>query len=186
LAFQKEQLAMNQSSNMKSYRSIGKIVSAFGLKGELILLHHLGKKTSLKGLEVLFIEQHKDEMLPYFITSTRIKSEDEIYLQLEGIDVKEKAKPVLQKQVWLTEEDFQKYVSKAAPISLLGYRIINENENLGEILEVIEQPHQLLCRISINEKEALIPLHEETIRKVDKKKKEVHVDLPDGLLDIYR
>ena len=171
---------------MKQYRSIGKIVSSFGLNGELILQHHLGKKTSLKGLEVLFIEKNKDEMLPYFITSTRIKNENEIYLQLEGIDVKEKAKVVLQKQVWLGEEDFDKYAAKSSPISLLGYHIINEEKDLGEILEVIEQPHQLLCRINLNEKEVLIPIHEETLRKVDRKKREVHVELPDGLLDIYR
>ena len=171
---------------MKQYRSIGKIVSAFGLKGELILLHQLGKKSSLKALEVLFIEMKKDEMLPYFIKSTRIKSETEIYLQLEGIDVKENAKSVLQKQVWLTEEDFEKYAGKSAPISLLGYHIINEEKDLGEILEVIEQPHQLICSINLNEKEVLIPLHEETIKKIDKKKKEVRVELPEGLLDIYQ
>jgi len=171
---------------MKQYRSIGKIVSSFGLNGELILQHHLGKKTSLKGLEVLFIEKNKDEMLPYFITSTRIKNENEIYLQLEGIDVKEKAKVVLQKQVWLGEEDFDRYAAKSSPISLLGYHIINEEKDLGEILEVIEQPHQLLCRINLNEKEVLIPIHEETLRKVDRKKREVHVELPDGLLDIYK
>jgi 16S rRNA processing protein RimM len=34
-------------------------------------------------------------------------------------------------------------------------------------------------------KEALIPLHEETILKVDNKKKQVVVELPEGLLDIY-
>ena len=171
---------------MKNYRSIGKIVSSFGLKGEVILLHQLGKKTSLKGLEVLFIEQKKDEMLPYFIKSTRIKSDDEIYLQLEGIDVKEKTKPVLQKQVWLPEEDFEKYAGKSSAISLIGFHIINEQEDLGEILEVIEQPHQIICRISLQEKEVLIPLHEETIKKIDKKKKEVHVELPEGLLDVYQ
>ena len=171
---------------VKNYRSIGKIVSSFGLKGELILEHHLGKKTSLKGLEVLFIEQNKDEMLPYFIQSTRIKSENEIYLILEDIDVKEKTKGVLQKQVWLSDEDFAKYAGKSAAISLLGFHIINEEIDLGEILEVIEQPHQLICRITLNEKEVLIPLHEETIQKIDKKKKQVFVELPDGLLDIYR
>ena len=171
---------------MKHYRSIGKIVSSFGVKGELILQHHLGKKTSLKGLEVLFIEQMKDEMLPYFIKSARIKSEDEIYLLLEGIDVKEKTKPVLQKQVWLTEEDFEKYAGKSSPISLLGYHIICEEKDLGEIIEVIEQPHQLICTIILNEKEVLIPLHEETIKKIDKKKKEVRVELPEGLLDVYQ
>ncbi len=57
---------------------------------------------------------------------------------------------------------------------------------LGKILEVIEQPHQLLCRIEINGKEALIPLHEETIIKIDKRKQQVIVSLPPGLLEIYQ
>jgi 16S rRNA processing protein RimM len=47
-------------------------------------------------------------------------------------------------------------------------------------------PHQLLCRIYINNKEALIPLHDETLIKIDKKNRQVHVTLPDGLLDIYK
>ena len=149
-------------------------------------MHQLGKKTSLKGLEVIFVENKKDEMLPYFIQSTRIKSDDEIFLQLEGVDVKEKTKSLLQKQVWLTDEDFEKYAAKSSAISLLGFHIINEETDLGEILEVIEQPHQILCRIQFNNKEALIPLHEETIKKIDKKKKEVRVELPEGLLDIYQ
>src|SRR2546421_612718 len=171
---------------MKNYRSIGKIVSSFGLKGELVLHHQLGKKSSLKGLEVLFIEENKDEMLPYFVQSTRIKSESEIYLQLEGIDIKEKTKPLMQKQVWLPEEEFAKYAARSAPISLLGFHILDDQKDLGEILEVIEQPHQILCRINLEDKEMLIPLHEETIKKIDKKKKQVHVVLPEGLLDVYR
>ena len=56
---------------------------------------------------------------------------------------------------------------------------------LGEILELIEQPHQLLCLLEIKGKEVLIPLHEKTLQKVNHRKKEVLVQLPDGLLDIY-
>lgn len=171
---------------MKNYCSIGKLVATHGVKGELLLQHQLGKKTSLKGLEVLFVEVKKDEMLPYFIESTRIKSDDEIYIKLEGVDVPEKAKSLMQKQAWLPDEDFQKYASKSAPVSLLGFHLINEGEDLGEVLEVIEQPHQVLCRISLNGNEAYIPVHEETLVKMNKKLKQVHLILPDGLLDIYR
>ena len=51
--------------------------------------------------------------------------------------------------------------------------------------EFVEQPHQLLCRIEIETKEVLIPLHEDTIIKIDQKKKQIIVDLPEGLLEIY-
>jgi 16S rRNA processing protein RimM len=154
---------------MTNYNSIGKFVAAFGLKGELILRHELGKKTSLKGLLTIFIEDKKDEMLPYFIEQTKIKSETEVYIKLEGLDVREKALKLIQKQVWLPQEEFQKYAAAAAPVSLLGYTIINDGETLGEVLEVIEQPHQLLCRIEWKNKEALIPLHDQTMEKIDKR-----------------
>lgn len=169
-----------------NYNSIGKIVASFGVKGEVILQHHLGKKTSLKGLEALFVEIVKDEMLPYFIQSAKIKSEDEVYLKLEGVDTKEAAGKLRQKEAWLTEDDFHKYAAKSSIVSLLGFRLIDDGVDRGAILEIIEQPHQMLARIDLEGKEALIPLHEQTLDKIDKKKKEVHVVLPDGLLDVYR
>jgi 16S rRNA processing protein RimM len=173
----------NMSEN---YRNIGKLVAVFGLQGELVLLHRLGKKTSLKGLKTIFLEERKDEMLPWFIESTRIKSEEEVFVKLEGLDSKEAARRVVQKEVWLTEADFDQYAGKSAPISLVGFRMIDGDTDLGEISEVIEQPHQVLCKIDLNGKEALIPVHENTLRKLDRKKKLVYVELPDGLLDVYR
>ena len=148
--------------------------------------HRLGKKTSLKGLEVLFIEVMKEEMLPYFIQSARIKSAEEIYIKLDGVDTKEAAQKLAQKEVWLPEEEFHRYASKSSPFTLLGFHLVNEGEDIGEVLEVIEHPHQMLLRISLNGKEALIPVHEETLQKIDKKKKQVFLTLPDGLLDLYR
>jgi len=124
-------------------------------------------------------------MLPYFIDSTRIKTETEIYLKLEDVDTKEAARPFVRREIWLEESEFHKYAGKSAPISLLGFHIIDNGTDIGEILEVIEQPHQVLCRISINGKDALIPIHEETLQKLDKKKKQIVVELPDGLLDVF-
>jgi 16S rRNA processing protein RimM len=125
-------------------------------------------------------------MLPWFIESTRIKSAEEIFVKLEGLDSKEAARRVVQKEVWLSEADFEQFAGKSAPISLVGFRMLDGKQDLGEILEVIEQPHQVLCKIDLGGKEALIPVHEQTLKKVDQKRREVHVELPDGLLDVYR
>ena len=170
---------------MTQYFQIGKLAASFGLKGELILQHELGKKTSLKGLKAIFIETRKEEFLPYFLESARIKSETELYVKLEGVDTKEAAMRLLQKSVWLTAADFQQFTAKKSVISILGYRMLHGKEDLGEILEVIEQPMQLLCRLEIKGREVLIPLHEETIQSISHTKKQVKVLLPDGLLDIY-
>jgi len=167
------------------YFKIGKLVTVVGLKGELLLKHTLGKKTSLKGLQAIFIEDKKDSFMPWFMETTKIKSDEETYIKLEGIDTREAAAKLTQKEIWLTETDFKKFAAKTAPVSLLGYTVINEGESIGSILEVIEQPHQLLCRLEVRSKEVLIPLNENTLQKIEHKKKQVLVQLPEGLLALY-
>ena len=170
---------------MIEYFKIGKLIAVHGLKGELLLKHSFGKKTSLKGLQAIFIEEKKDSFIPWFMESAKIKNEEETYIKLEAIDTREAAARLMQKEIWLPEADFKKFAAKSAPAGLLGYTIVNEMEIIGEILEVIEQPHQLLCRLEIKGKEVLIPVNENTLKKIDHKKKQVMVQLPDGLLDIY-
>ncbi len=170
---------------MSEYFKIGKLVAVHGLTGELLLKHKLGKKTSLKGLQAIFVEDKKNSFIPWFIESTKIKSNEEIYLKLEGINTREAAIKLTQKEIWVPEIDFKLFAAKTAPASLLGYNIVHNSEPLGEILELLEQPHQLLCRLEIKGKEVLIPLHQETLRKINHKKKEVIVELPDGLLEVY-
>lgn len=170
---------------MPEYFKIGKLAASYGLNGELVLQHSLGKKTSLKGLEAIYIEEKKDNFLPYFIEKTSIKSDTETYLKLEGIESKEIARKLTPKEAWLEAADFKKFAAKAAPISLLGFSMIDDETNLGEIIEVIEQPHQVLCTIMYKGNEALIPVHEASLIKVDQKNKKVYVDIPGGLLEIY-
>mgnify|MGYP006357027313 CR=1 FL=1 len=167
---------------MSQYFKIGKFVASYGLAGELLLVHTLGKKTALKGLKTLLLE---NSFLPYFIENAVAKNDEEILVKLEGIHSKETAKKITSKEVWLAENDFKKFVAKAAPISMLGFTLIDGKNNLGEITEVIEQPHQLLCSIMYKNNHAYIPVHEHNLIKVDNEAKKLYVTLPPGLLEIY-
>jgi 16S rRNA processing protein RimM len=171
---------------MHQYFKIGKLAASTGLRGELVLQHNLGKKTTFKGLQAIFLEEKKDSFIPYFIQSAKIRSHNETVIKLEGVDIVEVARKLTPKEVWLTADDFKKFAAASSPIALLGFNIINDGDDLGEILEVIEQPHQVLCTILLGNKEALIPIHEESLDKIDKKNRRVYVTLPDGLLDIYK
>ncbi len=180
-------LAYYLACSMTQYFKIGKLAASTGLKGELVLQHNLGAKTSFKGLEAIFIEEKKNNFIPYFIQSAKIRSENETVIKLEGVDVMEAARKLTPKEAWLTEDDFKKFASKSPTVSLLGFMMIDDEDNIiGEIIEVIEQPHQVLCTVLFEGKEALIPIHEDSLDKIDKKNRKVYVTLPDGLLDIYR
>jgi 16S rRNA processing protein RimM len=122
--------------------------------------------------------------LPYFISSSNIKNDQETFIKLDGIESKEAARFLLKKEVWLSENDFKKFSASAAPISLLGFTIINDSAELGDVIEVIEQPHQILCTIIHNGKEIFIPIHQDFLEKMDKKNRKLYLHLPEGLLDI--
>lgn len=171
---------------MNNYFSIGKLVAVFGLNGEFILKHSLGKRTSLNGVEALFVEERKNSFIPYFVQKTSIKDHEHVFVKLEGIDNKEDARRIVQMGVYLGEADFKKQAASSAPLSLLGFTVQDKEQGtLGVIEEIIEMPMQILAKIIIDEKEVLLPLNEQSIVKVDKKQQIVHVDLPEGLLDIY-
>lgn len=170
---------------MENYLTIGKIAATFGIKGELVLTHHLGEDASLDGVTALFIEEVSGKFIPYYLVSAKPRNEEEMLIVLEGFDTPEKAKKFVKKKVWLLEADLKKSASISAPISLLGFSMYEKKKLLGKVIEVIEQPTQLLLSILMNDKEVLVPINETTLDKIDHKNQKIFVILPEGLLDIY-
>jgi 16S rRNA processing protein RimM len=164
---------------------IGQLAAAHGVEGLLVLRHNLGKKTDFSGVESLVIETQPGRFLPYFISEAKPRGSDETVIRLEGVDSREKALVLLKKGIWLDQDIARRMASTSAPLVLVGYTVIDQGISLGPVLEVIEQPTQLLLRLDIEGKEVLIPLHEGTLDKLDHKKRQVRVVLPEGLLDIY-
>jgi 16S rRNA processing protein RimM len=167
------------------YIHIGKIVASFGINGELIIEHGMGK-VDLKKATALFVEPTKGSYLPYFIERIKHKSDSELYVKLEDVNTKEAVKPLMQKKVWLTETDFRKVATKNSAISLLKYEVFDGKTSVGTVEAVIEQPHQILLQVPFGTEDALLPLHQETLVNIDHTQKKIYLNLPDGLLDIYR
>lgn len=172
---------------MPEYFNAGKIVATFGLHGEMILLHKTGKADAFKDIQTVFIEEKQNSFIPYFIESNRIRNQEEVYLKLEGIQTKEGAAKLLQKQVYLDEDHFRKIVSPESVLFYLGFKVADKTAGMiGQVAEVVELPAQLLLKVHQNNKELLIPLNGNTLQQVDNANKVIHVILPDGLLEVYR
>lgn len=167
------------------YFKIGKIATTHGVDGKVIIRHSLGRKCDFKSINALFTEENRNSFLPWFIINANTINDKETIVSLEGIANREEARKFLQKEIWLTEDDFKKLASTTAPISWLGFQVVENNQPLGIIAEIIEQPHQVLCKIILENKEVWIPLHQESLKKIDVRNKQVVVVLPDGLLDVY-
>lgn len=170
---------------MDNYFKIGRLAASIGLEGEIILEHNLGKKTDLAGVQAIFLNSTDGKFLPYFLASAKASKTNEVIIKLEDIHTMESARKLTPKDVWLSEKDFNHHRSDKSPVALLGFHIISQGKDLGEIIEIFDMPHQILCTIIINEKEVLIPIHPANTIKLDKKNKAIEVDVPDGLLEIF-
>lgn len=171
---------------MPSYFNIGKIVATYGLQGELVLLHKTGNPFSLDNFKTIFIEKATNSFLPYFVSSVRPKRDGELYIKLEDIYSKEAAGRLLQKQVYVEEKYFRQIIKEDSILYYLDFLVQDHTAGiLGKVAEVVEMPSQLLLKIYQNDHELLIPLNDQTLESIDKKKRILYVNLPDGLLDIY-
>jgi 16S rRNA processing protein RimM len=164
---------------------IGHLAAAHGIEGLLVLQHNLGRKSDLAGVEAFFVETQEGRFLPYFLSEVKARNASESLVRVEGITTREKALALLKKGVWLETPIAQRLANKSTPIALLGYVVVDQGKTLGPVLEVIEQPAQILLRLEIDGKEVLAPLHEGTLEGIDHRKRLIKLSLPEGLLDIY-
>jgi len=69
---------------------------------------------------------------------------------------------------------------------IAGFKVLTRDKSLtGTIREIIENPGQWLLNVETESgRELLIPLHEDLILDVDKTKKTILMDLPEGLAEI--
>lgn len=165
--------------------SIGRFGKTHGLKGQLHARIENYFLERLKKLDCVFIAE-KGKMIPHFVEELKIDEGGYAFLKLEEINTREAAQKLVTKEFAVETKKLKK--SKVAHdfSQLTGYEVVDEaNGSIGEMKGVFLFPAHALGQCFMNEKEVLIPLHEETIVSIDKRKKILHVNLPDGLLDIY-
>lgn len=164
---------------------VGKIVATHGLAGDVVFTHIAGRKSWLKPGDVLFLALQKGSFIPYFIKGVRSEKLDEMNLSLEDCITVEAARRLVGKEVFVKDEVLQTAAIES-PLLWLGFEAIDQHlGSLGPIQDVYKTAQQWLATVVVNGKEALLPLIDQTLRKVDVKAKRLYLDLPPGLLEVY-
>ncbi|MEO5980242.1 MAG: ribosome maturation factor RimM [Chryseolinea sp.] len=163
---------------------IGFIQKTHGLKGEVTAVLDTNAPGDLRDLKTLFLGD-ENRVVPYFITAIS-QNGTKALLKLEDIDSIDDARLLVKKSAYLEKSIRpKKGRGEFYDDEIVGFTVNDAGEgHLGEIIEIIQAGPNKLLTVSYGEKEILIPIAGPFIISVNKTKKIVSVNLPDGFLDI--
>lgn len=168
-----------------SFIKIGKLSRAHGLKGEIRGMIDPSVLPRVKKMNVLFLHTG-GKLLPYFIEHAELDDSGSCLFKFEEVNDRTQAERISGKEIFIEEKNLKKNIKLSGYSFLTGYKMLDEMENeIGVIENTFQMPANELAQLIIDKKEVLVPLTEESVIRIDKRKKEATIRIPEGLLDIY-
>jgi 16S rRNA processing protein RimM len=123
-------------------------------------------------------------LVPFFIEEYRFRSDNVALVKFEGIDSTEKARTLTNMEVYYPVKFMDDQEEISSWNYFIGFRVEDIHHGcLGTVVDVDDATMNVLFVIENGDEEVLLPAHEEFILDIDRKKKILKVDIPDGLLD---
>jgi 16S rRNA processing protein RimM len=168
-----------------SYYYLGYISKTVGNKGDVMFTLDTDEPDAYAELPMIFIDI-KGRFIPYQIEKIIIRGE-KAQVHLKDIDNVQLASSLSGTSLHLPID----YLPKLKGNSFYYHEIIGfEVEDkifgkIGLIKDVLDHSSQAIFQIMHDEKEVLIPIADDFVKKVDRKKKLIKVEVPEGLIELY-
>ncbi|KAA1243889.1 ribosome maturation factor RimM [Aquimarina sp. RZ0] len=165
---------------------LGKIVSKFSFKGEVLIKLDTDDPESYIKMESVFVDYNKN-LVPFFIEKSSLHKSDLLRVKFEDIDSEEEADDLMKAKIYLPldllpELEGDKFYFH----EVIGFKVIDQSYGeVGVVTNINDSTAQALFEIDHNGVEILIPMNDEFIDKVDRELKTIFVNTPEGLIDLY-
>ncbi len=173
-------------SSFDGYYNLGRIAKRIGNDGECQAIIDTTNPEEYIELESVFVEQN-GSLIPFFIYTLQFLSKTKIRLQFEDVGLSELA-PLIGHGIYLPLSSLPILDDKTFyHFEVEGFTAVDDtnNETIGIVEQVVDNPGHPIIVVFRDEKEILIPKTEEIFKKIDRKNKTLYLSLPPGLLDIY-
>ena len=162
---------------------VGEIGSGRGLQGHIVV--YLNEEFSyLKFISKRWVFVHFEQKpVPFYVLESKHLGENKWELLLNSISSREAAAELRGRSIAVLNNELpgKSYEEE----NLIGFRLFNANgQEIGEITDQQLSAGQILLSIRKGDTDYLIPFHEDLLVKIDEPAREIHLDLPEGLLDL--
>ncbi|UYZ59152.1 ribosome maturation factor RimM [Hymenobacter latericus] len=168
---------------------LGFVVKAHGLKGQLVAELDVDNIEDYLGAEEVYVERPvgSGKLYRFEVQRLSVQAGTRVLLKLKNVDRIEDAELFRGLKLYrplsdLPELDEDQFYFH----DVVGYTVVDANlGKLGIVESFYEMPEQDLLAMNYQGKEVLIPVVDELVQYADEEARELHVTLPEGLLDVY-
>lgn len=167
------------------YFYLGYISKSIGTKGDVSFMLETDQPDAYAKLSMIFIDI-KGSLIPYQIEKISIKG-NKAQVHLQDIDSAEKSGSLTGCKLHLPMNFLPKLKGNSFYFhEVIGYTIEDKSHGMiGTITEISDHGPQAIFQIDHEGTEILIPITDDFVKKVDRKKKTILVETPEGLIDLY-
>lgn len=165
---------------------LGKVVSKYSFKGELLVKLDTDEPEIYENMESVFVSIGNN-LVPFFIDRCRLHKSALLRIDFEEVKDEPTADKMIGAELYLP-------LQLLPPLSgnkfyfheVIGFGLMDEiHGHIGVIKAVNDSASQELFEAEKDGKELLVPITDEIITKVDRRSKTIHVKTPVGLVDLY-
>ncbi|MBE0649385.1 MAG: 16S rRNA processing protein RimM [Bacteroidales bacterium] len=169
----------------KDYFFLGSVTRLHGYDGMLQLFLDVDDSEAYEDLQMVFININQG-LVPHFIESSSLKN-NKLIVRFQDVDSPEKAQRLVNKELYLPLSALPKLSgNKFYFHEVIGFHLVDKVfGELGEVSDILDYPCQALMQVFHEGKEVLIPLNDPVILKVDRTRRKLFIEAPEGLIDMY-
>ncbi|MDT0559675.1 ribosome maturation factor RimM [Ichthyenterobacterium sp. W332] len=165
---------------------LGKIVRKYSFKGEVLAKLDTDEPEIYENLDAIFLDL-KGNLVPFFIEQSQLHKSDLLRLKFEDVSTETDADAILKSDLYLPLGLLPKLEgNKFYFHEVIGFTVEDRNfGTVGIIKGINDSSAQALFEIDSEGKEILIPMNDEFIKSLDRDNKTIHLETPEGLIDLY-
>ncbi len=166
---------------------LGTISKTRGAAGSIVLKLDKNISERFYKMESVFLEI-EGLLVPFFINIAESLDQKNILLNLDSVKTENQCKDLIGCKVYTEFSDVIIPDKNISPYNYLKGFILwdHKHGNVGVITEILFYPDNPVFQVKQDQKEIIVPLHEDLIIEIDSHKKIIKVNLPEGLLDLYK
>ena len=165
---------------------LGKIVKKYSFKGELLVKLDTDDPQFFKKMESVYVEQHKN-LVPFFIAQSSLHKSLLLRVKFEEVNTETEADALIGTEIYVPLTFLPKLTGNRFYYhDIIGYSVEDlDFGKVGTVTGVNASTSQALFEIDSNGKQVLIPIIDHFITNLDRDSKTIHLDVPNGLIELY-